>query len=189
VRRNHPQLVLRFSGEDAFRTRPDELFHVYDVVAPLVHRLGLPDTVGVATPALVAERVAALRARYPGNALEGHFHDDRGLSLINALTAVKSGVKPHQHHRLRHRRALGHYLAHGPAVQSPIDRDYDKLEGYTLRGSYPLNVMVADKLKMLVAAPGARQPDQPHPHRRRAPERHAARGRRLRRPTRWISSA
>jgi homocitrate synthase len=31
-----------------------------------------------------------------------------------------------------------------------LDRDYDHLEGYHLRGSYPLNVLVADKLKMLV---------------------------------------
>jgi len=31
-----------------------------------------------------------------------------------------------------------------------IERDYDRLESYHLRGSYPLNVLVADKLKMLV---------------------------------------
>jgi homocitrate synthase len=30
------------------------------------------------------------------------------------------------------------------------DRDYDRLEGYQLRGSYPINVLVADKLRMLV---------------------------------------
>jgi homocitrate synthase len=31
-----------------------------------------------------------------------------------------------------------------------VDREYDKLEGYHLRGSYPINVLAADKLKMLV---------------------------------------
>jgi len=31
-----------------------------------------------------------------------------------------------------------------------IEKEYDFLEGYNLRGSYPLNVMVADKLKLLV---------------------------------------
>jgi len=31
-----------------------------------------------------------------------------------------------------------------------IDREYDKLEGYHLRGSYPINVMLADKLRKLV---------------------------------------
>src|SRR5512139_3379354 len=30
IRRNYPQLTLRFSGEDAFRTRLDDLVHVYD---------------------------------------------------------------------------------------------------------------------------------------------------------------
>jgi homocitrate synthase len=64
VRRNHPDLIVRFSGEDAFRTSLTDLYRVYDEVAPFVHRLGMPDTVGVATPAAVAERVAALSARY-----------------------------------------------------------------------------------------------------------------------------
>ena len=150
VRRNHPQLILRFSGEDAFRTGLADLFRVYDAVAPLVHRLGLPDTVGVASPAAVAERVAALRARYPGNALEGHFHDDRGLSLINALTAVKQGVTHINTTVCGIGERSGITSLTALLLNLHIDRDYDKLEGYHLRGSYPLNVLVADKLKMLV---------------------------------------
>ena len=31
-----------------------------------------------------------------------------------------------------------------------LDREYDKVEGYNLRGSYPINVLAADKLRMLV---------------------------------------
>ena len=31
-----------------------------------------------------------------------------------------------------------------------IEREYDNLEGYHLRGSYPINVMMADKLRKLV---------------------------------------
>ena len=38
IRREHPHLVLRFSGEDAFRTPLDELACVYDPIAPLVDR-------------------------------------------------------------------------------------------------------------------------------------------------------
>src|SRR5450759_1330274 len=30
TRRNYPDLILRFSGEDAFRTQEDDLFRVYD---------------------------------------------------------------------------------------------------------------------------------------------------------------
>lgn len=150
VRRNHPCLVLRFSGEDAFRTHLADLYRVYDEIAPFVHRLGLPDTVGVATPALVADRLEALRTRYPGMALEGHFHDDRGLALINSLTAVTHGLSYINTTACGIGERSGITSLTGLLFNLHIDRDYDKLEGYNLRGSYPLNVLVADKLKMLV---------------------------------------
>lgn len=150
VRRNHPDLVLRFSGEDAFRTPTEDLFYVYDAITPLVDRLGTPDTVGVATPETVRQRILDLRTRYPNVDLEGHFHHDRGYSEINALTAVKNGM------RYINTTVLG--IAERSGITSMtallfnlhIDREYDRLEGYHLRGSYPINVMVADKLKKLV---------------------------------------
>lgn len=152
VRKNHPDLVLRFSGEDAFRTRLEDLFYVYDAVAPLVDRLGMPDTVGVATPETVVERVNSLLQRYPYVDLEGHFHDDRGFSLYNAMQAVQTGM------RYLNTTVLG--IAERSGITSMtsllfnlyIEREYDKLDGYQLRGSYPINVLVADKLKMLVPA-------------------------------------
>ncbi|MBM4422732.1 MAG: pyruvate carboxyltransferase [Chloroflexi bacterium] len=150
VRRDHPHLLLRFSGEDAFRTRLDDLFRVYDSVAPHVDRFGMPDTVGVATPAAVAKRVAAMRERYPNVELEGHFHDDRGFALYNALEAARCGM------RYMNTTLLG--IAERSGITSItallfnlyLDREFDKLEGYHLRGSYPINVLAADKLKMLV---------------------------------------
>lgn len=152
VRRNHPELILRFSGEDAFRTRDADLFQVYDALAPLVDRLGLPDTVGVATPTGVAQRVRALRERYPTMSFEGHFHEDRGFALVNALEAWRGGV------RYLNTTVLG--IGERSGITSTtallfnlfIDHEYDALEGYHLRGLYPLNVLVADKLKMLVPA-------------------------------------
>lgn len=152
VRRHHPGLVLRFSGEDAFRTREADLFRVYDEIAPLVDRLGTPDTVGVAAPAGVGARVAALRARYPGVDLEGHFHEDRGFALVNALEAFQHGA------RYLNTTVLGIGERSGITSFTAllfnlfVDRHYDALEGYHLRGLYPLNVLVADKLKMLVPA-------------------------------------
>ncbi len=150
VRRNYPHLILRFSGEDAFRTREDDLCRVYDVVAPYVDRLGTPDTVGVATPLSVARRIDVLRQRYPTIDLEGHFHDDRGFALYNTLEAVRHGM------RYINTTLLG--IAERSGITSMtallfnlyIDREFDKLEGYHLRGSYPINVLAADKLKMLV---------------------------------------
>jgi homocitrate synthase len=150
VQRHHPRLILRFSGEDAFRTREADLFRVYDEIAPLVHRLGLPDTVGVATPSSVASRVSALCARYPQMEFEGHFHDDRGFALVNALEAVKQGVRYLNTTVLGIGERSGITSLTALLFNLHVDRDYDKLEGYHLHGSYPLNVLVADKLKMLV---------------------------------------
>lgn len=150
VRRDYPHLILRFSGEDAFRTREEDLFRVYDEIAPLVSRLGTPDTVGVATPAMVVHRVQALRQRYPNVDLEGHFHDDRGFALINALEAVKNEMRYIQTTLLGIGERSGITSMTALLFNLSIDREYDKLEGYHLRGSYPINVMLASKLKKLV---------------------------------------
>jgi homocitrate synthase len=150
VRRDYPHLILRFSGEDAFRTREDDLFRVYDEIAPLVHRLGTPDTVGVATPGGVAGRVKAQRRRYPDVDLEGHFHDDRGFALVNALEAVKSGMRYIQTTLLGIGERSGITSMTALLFNLSIDREYDMLEGYHLRGSYPINVVLASKLNKLV---------------------------------------
>lgn len=150
VRRDHPQLILRFSGEDAFRTREDDLFRVYDEIVPLVDRLGTPDTVGAATPASVARRMQVLRQRYPNVDLEGHFHDDRGLALVNALEAIKGGMHYVQTTLLGIGERSGINSLTALLFNLYVDREYDKLEGYNLRGSYPINVMMASKLKKLV---------------------------------------
>jgi homocitrate synthase len=150
VRRNHPELVLRFSGEDAFRTHEDDLFRVYDVLAPCVDRFGTPDTVGVATPSSVANRVELLRERYPHVALEGHFHDDRGFSLVNALEAVKSGMQFLNTSLLGIGERSGITSMTALLFNLFIEKEYELLDGYHLRGSYPINVMMADKLRKLI---------------------------------------
>ena len=150
VRRDYPRLILRFSGEDAFRTREADLFRVYDEIAPLVHRLGTPDTVGVATPTAVLRRLKALRQRYPGTDLEGHFHDDRGFALVNALEAVKNGMRYVQTTLLGIGERSGIPSITALLFNLAIDCEYDKLEGYHLRGSYPINVLLASKMNKLV---------------------------------------
>jgi homocitrate synthase len=150
VRRNHPHLILRFSGEDAFRTPEQNLFRVYDAIAPEVDRLGLPDTVGVASPVDVDRRVCALVNRYPGMEFEAHFHDDRGYALVNALAALQAGVRYVDTTVLGIGERSGITSLTALVYNLYLDRQYDRLEGCNLRGSYPLNVLVADKLKMLV---------------------------------------
>lgn len=150
VRSHHPELILRFSGEDAFRTPEPHLFRVYDQVVPFVDRLGTPDTVGVATPAGVAQRIKALRERYPSMDFEGHFHDDRGFSLFNTLEAVKQGMRYMNTTLLGVGERSGITSLTALFFNLYIDKAYDHLEGYNLRGSYPINVMFASKLKKLV---------------------------------------
>ena len=150
VRREHPHLIVRFSGEDAFRTREEDLFRVYDEIVPLVDRLGTPDTVGVATPFSVVERLQVLHRRYPDVELEGHFHDDRGFALVNSLEAVRTGMRYVNTTLLGIGERSGITSMAALLFNLFIDREYDKLEGYHLRGSYPINVMMASKLKKLV---------------------------------------
>ncbi|MDX1523389.1 MAG: LeuA family protein, partial [Anaerolineae bacterium] len=150
LRRNHPDLILRFSGEDAFRTDESDLFRVYDEMAPFVDRFGTPDTVGIATPAMVAHRIQSLRERYPGVELEGHFHDDRGFALINALEAIRNGMRYLNTTLLGIGERSGINSMTAVLFNQYIDKEYDHLEGYNLRGSYPINVMFASKLKKLV---------------------------------------
>jgi homocitrate synthase len=115
-----------------------------------VHRLGTPARGGGPTPGGVASRVKALRRRYPDVDLEGHFHDDRGFALVNALEAVKSGMRYIQTTLLGIGERSGITSMTALLFNLSIDREYDMLEGYHLRGSYPINVVLASKLNKLV---------------------------------------
>ena len=52
----------------------------------------LGDTTGMANPALVRERIAALIARFPGAEFIAHFHDTRGTGIANSLAALELGL-------------------------------------------------------------------------------------------------
>lgn len=93
LRNGYPKLYLRFSAEDAFRTSLEDIYKIYDQVYPYVNTLGIPDTVGMATPTSVRLRVKALKQRYSKANLECHFHNDRGYALINSITAVEAGAE------------------------------------------------------------------------------------------------
>ncbi len=92
-RNKYPGIYLRFSSEDAFRTPIDEIVNIYDEISPFVNTLGIPDTVGIATPEEVARTVGLIKERYPDNYVECHFHNDRGFSLINSVTAIMHGAE------------------------------------------------------------------------------------------------
>ena len=84
---------VRFSAEDAFRSDLVDLLHVFDaVVAAGVQRIGLPDTVGIATPRQVEQLVRLCHERYPHVGVEFHGHNDTGCATANTLAALEAGA-------------------------------------------------------------------------------------------------
>jgi homocitrate synthase len=83
---------VRFSTEDSMRTSRDDLFTVYEAVdAAGVDRVGIADTVGVATPREVFDLVSELRARVRAD-IEFHGHNDTGCAVANAFAALEAGA-------------------------------------------------------------------------------------------------
>jgi homocitrate synthase len=83
---------VRFSTEDSFRSSLEDLFRVYEAVDAIgVNRVGIADTVGVATPRQVYELVKALRQRVKAD-IEFHGHNDSGCAIANAFEALDAGA-------------------------------------------------------------------------------------------------
>lgn len=83
---------IRFSCEDAFRTPLPDLLRVYQFVDQLgVSRVGVADTVGVATPRDVERIVGAVRGAVRCD-IEFHGHNDGGCAVANAFAALESGA-------------------------------------------------------------------------------------------------
>ena len=52
----------------------------------------LCDTIGIADTAQVKSVTGELKASYPNLQLQVHFHDTRGLGMVNTMAAIESGV-------------------------------------------------------------------------------------------------
>jgi homocitrate synthase len=85
-------LETRFSAEDAFRTEESDLVAVYRAAEALgVHRVGLADTVGIATPRQVFAAVREVRRSVKCD-IGFHGHNDTGCAVANAHEAVSAGA-------------------------------------------------------------------------------------------------
>lgn len=83
---------VRFSTEDSFRSEPEDIFRLYAAVDSIgVNRVGIADTVGVATPRQVYELVSELRQRVRCD-IEFHGHNDSGCAIANAFEALDAGA-------------------------------------------------------------------------------------------------
>lgn len=146
LRKNNPAMYIRFSGEDCFRTKLTDVYKVYDEVGEYVDTFGMPDTVGIATPELVRKRVRALKKRYPTVDLECHFHNDRGLSVINAVTAIQSGASYIDTSVWGMAERSG--ITSVTALLFNLYQDHPELcESFNLEVCYPLNVLMGSILK------------------------------------------
>lgn len=86
------KLEIRFSCEDAFRTPLEDLLRVYVPLSRLgIQRIGVADTVGIATPRQVYDTIRSLRAAVACD-IEFHGHDDSGCAVANAFCALEAGA-------------------------------------------------------------------------------------------------
>jgi len=93
IRQQKPDVILRFSTEDSFRSREADLWRVYLAVSSwgVANRLGVADTVGVALPTRVYELVRQL-VRLTQLDIEFHGHNDSGCAIANACAALEGGA-------------------------------------------------------------------------------------------------
>jgi homocitrate synthase len=85
-------LEARFSTEDSFRSDAGDILGIYEEVDRLgVNRVGIADTVGVATPMQVFNLVSELRKRVSCD-IEFHGHNDSGCAIANAFCALEAGA-------------------------------------------------------------------------------------------------
>ncbi|KAK2763928.1 Saccharopine dehydrogenase [Arachnomyces sp. PD_36] len=85
-------LEVRFSSEDSFRSDLVDLLSLYKAVDKVgVHRVGIADTVGCASPRQVYELVRTLRGVVSCD-IETHFHNDTNCATANAFCALEAGA-------------------------------------------------------------------------------------------------
>ncbi|PIY68712.1 pyruvate carboxyltransferase [Candidatus Roizmanbacteria bacterium CG_4_10_14_0_8_um_filter_39_9] len=150
TRKSYPHIYLRFSAEDSFRTPIEDIFKMYDEIYESVDIFGMPDTVGIATPVMVADTINALKKRYPKVDIECHFHNDRGLSLINAITAIQSGASYVDTSIWGMAERSGITSVTGLLLNLYYE-DKTLCKDFNLKVCYPLNVLMGSILKLQVS--------------------------------------
>lgn len=85
-------LEVRFSAEDAFRSEVLDLLAVYQAAERMgVHRVGIADTVGIATPRQVYALVREVRRAVQCD-IGFHGHNDTCCAVANSYEAIAAGA-------------------------------------------------------------------------------------------------
>jgi 2-isopropylmalate synthase len=83
-----------FALEDTTRTEHDFILEVVEAITKEgVRFVSLCDTVGFALPWEFGQLVDDVRREFPGVHISAHCHDDLGLAVANALTALQHGAE------------------------------------------------------------------------------------------------
>ncbi len=93
IHQQNPQIELRFSTEDSFRSFLSDLLRVYLAINKLgiVNRFGVADTVGIATPHQVYQLIQEMRQCFSED-IEFHAHNDTGCAIANSFAAFEAGA-------------------------------------------------------------------------------------------------
>ncbi len=85
---------IDFALEDTTRTEHDFILEVVGAILKEgVRFVTICDTVGFALPWEFGELIDEIRREYPGVRISAHCHDDLGLAVANALTALQHGAE------------------------------------------------------------------------------------------------
>ena len=83
---------VRFSSEDSFRSTEGDLLKVYKAVDAMgVNRVGVADTVGIATPRQCYALAVELRHHVSCD-IEFHGHNDAGCAVANSYSILEGGA-------------------------------------------------------------------------------------------------
>ena len=83
---------VRFSSEDSFRSTEGDLLKVYKAVDAMgVNRVGVADTVGIATPRQCYALAVELRHHVSCD-IEFHGHNDAGCAVVNSYSILEGGA-------------------------------------------------------------------------------------------------
>lgn len=68
------------------------LRHIESGLAIGLRRFNLCDSIGIATPNMIEERITALKETFPEASFSIHVHDTRNMGMLNSLTAIRCGI-------------------------------------------------------------------------------------------------
>jgi homocitrate synthase len=92
IKENDNSIEIRFSTEDSFRTDPNVLSKLFLAIEDYVDRIGIADTIGVATHFDIENTICLIKNSTSSSLdIECHFHNDSSSAVYNAYIALTNG--------------------------------------------------------------------------------------------------